>query len=173
MSTLSKVLLCITNTCDTAGAGKTYTMSGGRQNYKHRGLIPRILTALFTEAKNRPLQDTRVNISYLEIYNEQLFDLLDITTQPHEINVQDISSSRQGSGSGIKVMGLKTVVVDTEADAMKLLFEVRHLPAHVAAALSALERHGNSPTTAQHGQQWYERLDRLAHRHRLGQQMLV
>ena len=31
------------------GAGKTYTMSGGRDSYKQRGLVPRCISALFGE----------------------------------------------------------------------------------------------------------------------------
>jgi len=31
----------------------------------------------------------QVSISYLEIYNEQLYDGLDFTTQPHELSVHE------------------------------------------------------------------------------------
>lgn len=36
------------------GAGKTYTMSGGKDSYKQRGLIPRAISALFHELASRP-----------------------------------------------------------------------------------------------------------------------
>lgn len=36
------------------GAGKTYTMSGGKDSYKQRGLIPRAISALFHELSSRP-----------------------------------------------------------------------------------------------------------------------
>ena len=35
------------------GAGKTYTMSGGRDSYKQRGLIPRAISAMFSELAAR------------------------------------------------------------------------------------------------------------------------
>lgn len=38
--------------CSCAGAGKTYTMSGGKQSFRQRGIIPRIIGQLFTELKN-------------------------------------------------------------------------------------------------------------------------
>jgi len=34
------------------GAGKTYTMSGGRSNFKERGIIPRTLSQLFAKIQN-------------------------------------------------------------------------------------------------------------------------
>jgi hypothetical protein len=49
------------------GAGKTYTMSGGRQQYKQRGLIPRVLTQLFSEIRGMPGHDVKVSIQYLEV----------------------------------------------------------------------------------------------------------
>jgi hypothetical protein len=36
-----------------AGAGKTYTMTGGRQSYSQRGLVPRVLSQLFQEVRGR------------------------------------------------------------------------------------------------------------------------
>ena len=62
----------------------------------------------------------QVSIQYLEIYNEQLFDLLDITTQPHELNIQEVRGN-------VNVTGLRSIVVRSEAEAMKLLFEVRSI----------------------------------------------
>lgn len=36
------------------GAGKTYTMSGGKDSYKQRGLTPRAISALYHELASRP-----------------------------------------------------------------------------------------------------------------------
>ena len=59
----------------------------------------------------------QISIQYLEIYNEQLYDLLDITAQPHELNIQDVRGT-------VVVTGLRNMVVRSEAEAMKLLFQV-------------------------------------------------
>ena len=50
-----------------------------------------------------------------------MFDLLDITTQPHEINIQEVRGN-------VAVTGIKSKVVRSEAEAMKLLFEVCESP---------------------------------------------
>ncbi|RZF34198.1 hypothetical protein LSTR_LSTR003608 [Laodelphax striatellus] len=53
------------------GSGKTYTMMGSKNN---QGLIPRICEALF---KRMALgANYRIEVSYLEIYNEKVKDLL-------------------------------------------------------------------------------------------------
>lgn len=58
------------------GAGKTFTMSGSTQNYKYRGMIPRAINQLFQEIGSRFDQEFTVKVSYVEIYNELMFDLL-------------------------------------------------------------------------------------------------
>ena len=74
------------------GSGKTYTMSGpeslgaGHSRAPHdagpEGLIPRALAALFDDPMLH--QRVAVSASYLEIYNEQLNDLLN----PSSTNMQ-------------------------------------------------------------------------------------
>jgi kinesin family protein 6/9 len=58
----------------------------------------------------------KVSISYLEIYNEQLYDLLDLTTQPHELTIHE------NARTNVWVGGLKTVEVKSEAEALAQLF---------------------------------------------------
>lgn len=36
------------------GAGKTFTMTGATENYKHRGLIPRAIAQLFRQIEDQP-----------------------------------------------------------------------------------------------------------------------
>ncbi|XP_065056328.1 kinesin-like protein KIF16B [Rhopilema esculentum] len=55
------------------GAGKTFTMMGSGKN---TGLIPRISEKLFTSLDSSSETSSRVEISYIEIYNEQVRDLL-------------------------------------------------------------------------------------------------
>lgn len=50
-----------------AGAGKTFTMSGGKQSFKQRGIIPRALGQLFAEVKAMPDREARVSVQYLEV----------------------------------------------------------------------------------------------------------
>ena len=58
------------------GAGKTFTMSGSNSNFKYRGIIPRAVTQVFHEINSRFDQAITIRVSYVEIYNEMMFDLL-------------------------------------------------------------------------------------------------
>ena len=58
------------------GAGKTYTMSGDTQSYQQRGIVPRAIHQMFRSVEERVDQEVVVRASYLEIYNEVMYDLL-------------------------------------------------------------------------------------------------
>ena len=58
------------------GSGKTYTITGGVESISMRGIIPRALSYIFEETKKRTLYTWKVYISYLEIYNNDGYDLL-------------------------------------------------------------------------------------------------
>ena len=59
------------------GSGKTYTITGGAQ-YKERGFIPRTISTVFSGIKKAPEGTSyKVKLSYIEIYNENIYDLLD------------------------------------------------------------------------------------------------
>ena len=61
------------------GSGKTYTITGGADSYEDRGIIPRTLSYLFQQLEGRQASNVTytVRVSYLEIYNEAGYDLLD------------------------------------------------------------------------------------------------
>ena len=59
------------------GSGKTYTITGGAERYADRGIIPRSLSYLFSNISKKTTHQYSVNVSYLEIYNNDGFDLLD------------------------------------------------------------------------------------------------
>ena len=75
---------------------------------------------VFTGLKVHLLSTCTVRVSYLEIYNEQCYDLLDISAQPSDIAIIEDSKDR------VIVKGLAAPVVDNEAEALQHLFEVRH-----------------------------------------------
>ena len=56
-------------------AGKSYTMTGSGE---HPGLIPRLCSALFERISKQLDATVTVEVSYMEIYNEKVFDLLDL-----------------------------------------------------------------------------------------------
>ncbi|XP_030888147.1 kinesin-like protein KIF9 isoform X5 [Leptonychotes weddellii] len=102
------------------GAGKTYTMTGATENYKHRGILPRALQQVFRMIEERPTHAIAVRVSYLEIYNESLFDLL--STLPYvgpSVTPLTIVENPQG----VFVKGLSVHLTGQEEDAFSLLFE--------------------------------------------------
>ena len=62
------------------GAGKTYTMSGPGTSYSNRGLIPRTISYICAamESARQVIGDDKytLRISYVEIYNDKIIDLL-------------------------------------------------------------------------------------------------
>ena len=59
------------------GSGKTFTITGGAERYADRGVIPRALSYIFGQISKNTTHQYNVNISYLEIYNNAGYDLLD------------------------------------------------------------------------------------------------
>ena len=102
------------------GSGKTFTMSGSSSNFNYRGIIPRSITRLFQELGGKIDFYSKVSISYLEIYNEIIFDLLSpvpANEQKGEINFQEDAKGN------VVVKGLSKHVVANEEEAFNLLFE--------------------------------------------------
>ncbi len=58
------------------GSGKTFTITGGQYSYEDRGIIPRTLAFIFEESARRVDRVYSVRVSYLEIYNNDGYDLL-------------------------------------------------------------------------------------------------
>ncbi|NXK41622.1 KIF9 protein, partial [Piprites chloris] len=102
------------------GAGKTYTMTGATSEYKHRGIIPRAIQQVFKAAAESLSLFISVRISYLEIYNEALFDLLGPGRGSRDTPLAVLDSPR-----GVCVRGLSIHPVSHEEEALNLLFEAR------------------------------------------------
>ena len=100
------------------GSGKTFTISGSPSNYNYRGIIPRAITRLFQELGGHPEFDTKVSLSYLEIYNETVFDLL----APTQNEKNDITFQEDTRGNVI-IKGLTQQVVNNEEEAFNVVFE--------------------------------------------------
>jgi kinesin family protein 6/9 len=98
------------------GAGKTFTMTGAHSDYKCRGITPRVISSLFQEINSRYEHHIKVEISYLELYNETLFDLLD------ESNASPMSIQEDAKGY-VQVKGLTLRPADNEEAALEMLFE--------------------------------------------------
>jgi len=93
------------------GSGKTYTMAGTQSN---PGVNIRALHELFEIAQQRSGEnDTTLNASYLEIYNESIFDLL--SKEREGLTV------KHAGGAGIEVAGLTVHGVSSVAEVQQVL----------------------------------------------------
>ncbi|XP_021851306.2 kinesin-like protein KIN-12D [Spinacia oleracea] len=108
------------------GSGKTYTMLGEMDGIEftpspHRGMTPRIFEFLFAriraEEESRSDEKLKYNCrcSFLEIYNEQITDLLD----PSSTNLL----LREDVNNGVYVENLSEFEVHTVGDILRLLIQ--------------------------------------------------
>ncbi|XP_068651020.1 kinesin-like protein KIN-12E [Aristolochia californica] len=108
------------------GSGKTHTMlgdieGGTRRHSVNCGMTPRVFEYLFSriqkekEAKRDEKLRFICKISFLEIYNEQILDLLD----PSSINVQ----IREDAKKGVYVENLTEIEVSSARDVIQQLVQ--------------------------------------------------
>jgi hypothetical protein len=108
------------------GSGKTWTMGSGytgRLNPEDAGIIPRVIELIFDEVeKKKDKIATVVKCSFLEIYNEELHDLLDSNVQ--QVAQADKNSRiniREEKNGQIAVYGLKEEQVFKAVEMAELL----------------------------------------------------
>ena len=103
------------------GSGKTFTISGAPSNFTYRGIIPRSISRLFNEISTKPEYDFNIQISYLEIYNEIMFDLLpeDGRFLGERANIE----FQEDNKGNVIVKGLTKHKVTNEEECFNLLFE--------------------------------------------------
>uniref|UniRef100_A0A8C0C8D8 Kinesin-like protein 6 n=1 Tax=Balaenoptera musculus TaxID=9771 RepID=A0A8C0C8D8_BALMU len=95
------------------GSGKSYSMIGFGAN---KGIIPNVCEELFQAIENREKnQEYQVTFSMLEIYNEQVRDLLSKTKKPGGLKV------REDQQLGFYVDGLKSVPCENYAQIERLM----------------------------------------------------
>ncbi|XP_048366841.1 kinesin-like protein KIF9 [Sphaerodactylus townsendi] len=100
------------------GAGKTFTMTGMTEDYEHRGIIPRAIQQVFRTMEEHGGQFITVRVSYLEIHNEIIVDLL--SSAPH---APDPPLSIVEGPRGVSVKGLTVHSCPSEEVALNFLFE--------------------------------------------------
>jgi kinesin family protein 6/9 len=93
---------------------------GDAQSYEHRGVAPRAVMQLFNEINSRIEIEFKVTCTYMEIYNEKIFDLLADLSSPDQ--AADYTIVEEKDGRGTFVRGLAEVEVKDEASMLNLLF---------------------------------------------------
>uniref|UniRef100_A0A668AN50 Kinesin family member 4 n=1 Tax=Myripristis murdjan TaxID=586833 RepID=A0A668AN50_9TELE len=86
------------------GSGKTFSMGGtytsAQENDPSVGVIPRVIGMIFQEKEMRTDCEFSLAVSYLEIYNEDILDLLCTSKDKPAISI------REDPKDGIKIVGL-------------------------------------------------------------------
>lgn len=93
---------------------------GDTQSYEHRGIAPRSLGQLFGETNSRLEFEYKISCTYMEIYNERIFDLLTDLANPDQAS--DFTIVEEKDGRGTFVRGLTEVEVKNEVEALNLMF---------------------------------------------------
>ncbi|ORX58423.1 kinesin-domain-containing protein [Piromyces finnis] len=104
------------------GSGKTFTITGGAERYEDRGLIPRSLQFIFKEIQKRTDCEYSINISYLEIYNESGYDLLDSSREAKKLEDLPKVSLMEDEDNKIHIRNLASIPAVNEEEALNLLF---------------------------------------------------
>ncbi|XP_067655399.1 kinesin-like protein KIF27 [Haliotis asinina] len=100
------------------GSGKTYTIGGcniSAITEDEYGTIPRAINQMFDIMKSNEGVEFSVTVSYIEIYKEELQDLLDVDKCSKDLHV------REDDQGNTVIIGVKEVECETLDDVMSLL----------------------------------------------------
>ncbi|KAM8982882.1 kinesin-like protein KIF27 [Ara ararauna] len=100
------------------GSGKTYTIGGGHiasVAEDEEGIIPRAIQELFQHISENHNIDFHVKVSYIEVYKEELRDLLDLENSVKELHI------REDEKGNTVIVGAKEFQVKCADEVMSLL----------------------------------------------------
>ncbi|XP_054554737.1 kinesin-like protein KIF6 isoform X2 [Talpa occidentalis] len=104
------------------GSGKTFTITGGAERYSDRGIIPRTLSYIFEQLQKDSSKIYTTHISYLEIYNECGYDLLDPRHEASSLEDLPKVTILEDPDQNIHLKNLSLHQATTEEEALNLLF---------------------------------------------------
>ncbi|XP_066602811.1 kinesin-like protein KIF6 [Prorops nasuta] len=107
------------------GSGKTYSITGKLEIDVDQGIIPRTLGYIFDGIEKHPENVYSVEVAYLEIYNENGYDLLD-RKQQHECPVTRLEdlprvTIQEDEAGKLHMKNLTFHCVNDESEAFELL----------------------------------------------------
>lgn len=97
------------------GTGKTFSMQGTAHS---PGIIPLAITDIFSYIRDHPDREFLLRVSYLEIYNEKIFDLLAST---HGNFQQEEIKLREDSKRGVYATPLKEEIVQSPTQLLRVI----------------------------------------------------
>ncbi|XP_044747016.1 chromosome-associated kinesin KIF4 isoform X2 [Coccinella septempunctata] len=98
------------------GSGKTYSMGTTYTGNEDMGVIPRSVKQIFEIVKDNFTFDFTITVSFMELYQEILYDLL--SEKPREQCMLEI---REDPNKGIHIPGLTEIPVETTNDIFNCL----------------------------------------------------
>uniref|UniRef100_A0A8C5XIU2 Kinesin family member 27 n=1 Tax=Microcebus murinus TaxID=30608 RepID=A0A8C5XIU2_MICMU len=100
------------------GSGKTYTIGGGHVASVvegQKGIIPRAIQEIFQTISEHPSIDFNIKVSYIEVYKEELRDLLELETSMKDLHI------REDEKGNTVIVGAKECHVESADEVMSLL----------------------------------------------------
>uniref|UniRef100_A0A663LLN8 Kinesin-like protein n=1 Tax=Athene cunicularia TaxID=194338 RepID=A0A663LLN8_ATHCN len=104
------------------GSGKTFTITGGAECYSDRGIIPRTLSYIFDQLQKDSSKVYTTHVSYLEIYNECGYDLLDSRHEASRLEDLTKVTIMEDPDQNIHLKNLSLQQATNEEEALNLLF---------------------------------------------------
>ncbi|QDS72555.1 hypothetical protein FKW77_000565 [Venturia effusa] len=98
------------------GTGKTFSMQGTATS---PGIIPLAITDIFSFIRETPQREFLLRVSYLEIYNEKIHDLL--AGQPAPGVAQEEIKLREDSKRGVYATPLKEEIVQSPTQLLRVI----------------------------------------------------
>ncbi|XP_038583196.1 kinesin-like protein KIF25 [Micropterus salmoides] len=118
------------------GSGKTYTMMGsqpleehsGTQRESQQGIIPKAAAELFRLISEKPTESHTVEVSVMEVYNNEVFDLLARDEKGNTASQRrDVITTSSGTS---QVTALRNEPVCNASEVMQIISSVLKLRAH-------------------------------------------
>lgn len=109
------------------GSGKTYSMGTAYTGDGNMGVIPRAINDIFDTVKEMENWDFRIVVSFMELYKEQLYDLL--ATNKCAVDIRE-------DGKVIRIPGLTEIQVSSVDDTTKCLMQGSSCRATGATAMN-------------------------------------
>ncbi|EGD77619.1 hypothetical protein PTSG_08714 [Salpingoeca rosetta] len=101
------------------GSGKTFTIEGSSKSFNDRGLLPRCLAYIYQHLRDQSAEEPQVEVTYLEIYNDTAYDLLNSASGANARLPKVAVSDR---GTSVRVHNLSVHAAPTEDVAQNLVF---------------------------------------------------
>ncbi|KAK3071941.1 Kinesin-like protein kip2 [Teratosphaeriaceae sp. CCFEE 6253] len=99
------------------GTGKTFSMQGTATS---PGVIPLAITDIFSYIRENPAREFLLRVSYLEIYNEKIYDLLSQST-PGQQQQQEEIKLREDGKRGVYATPLKEEIVQSPNQLLRVI----------------------------------------------------